>query len=115
VCNSVTSELKAFAAGGEPVKCAALQDWVRGLAITDKYLLVGESVNRQLAAEVRGAGIAVLDRDSWTVLQRLTLPFREVYDLVLASPELLDGILRVPNVRSIVSCPPQIPLSAPTA
>jgi Domain of unknown function (DUF4915) len=112
VCNSVTSELKAFSASGELLKSAPLQDWVRGLTIADEYLLVGESVNRQLRNEVRGATVAFLDRHTWAVLQRLTLPFREIYDLVLVSPELLGGVLRSPNVRSVIPCPPRIPVTA---
>jgi hypothetical protein len=109
VCNSARSEVRGFSATGEPVRCAQLQDWARGLAITDKYVLVGESVNRQLTSDVRGATIAVLDRKTWTVLDRLSLPFREVYDLVLVSPKLLDGTVRSPNARLIVPCPPQFP------
>lgn len=110
VCNSSSSELRVFTAAGELVKSVQLQDWVRGLAVTDRYVLVGESVNRQLTDDVRGAKVAVLDRESWTVLGRLELPFREVYDLVLVSPELLKGIVRSTNARLIASCPPQIPI-----
>ena len=99
VCNSAGSELKAFSVDGGLAANVQLRDWVRGIAITDKYLLVGESVNRLLTSEVRGAAIAVLDRKTWQVLGRLRLPFREVYDLVLASPELVGGILRSPAAR----------------
>jgi acetolactate synthase-1/2/3 large subunit len=107
VCESVNSELRAFNAKGEIIKCVQLQNWVRGLAVTDQYVLVGESVNRQLTGDVRGATVAVLDRKEWTVLGRLRLPFREVYDVVLVSRELLDGIARSPNARMIARCPPQ--------
>jgi hypothetical protein len=110
VCNSASSELKVFSAGGELIQCVQLRDWVRGLAITDRYVLVGESVNRQLTGDVRGATVAILDRKTWTVLGRLKLPSREVYDLVLASPKLLEGVLRSPNPRLIASCPPQLPI-----
>jgi hypothetical protein len=107
VCNSARSELKAFAAGA-PVQTVQLQDWVRGLAIADTYILVGESVNRQLSEDVRGATVAVLDRNTWTVLGRLHLPFREVYDLVLVSPELLKGVLGSPITRLNLDLPSQI-------
>lgn len=111
VCNSASSELRVFTAAGEPVKTVQLQDWVRGLAITDRYVLAGESANRQLTNDVRGATVAVLDRETWSVLGRLRLPFREVYDLVLVSAELLEGIVCSPNARLITSCPPQIPIA----
>ncbi len=110
VCNSATSDLRAYSAAGELLRCVQLQDWIRGLVITDKYLLVGESASRQLTNDVRGATVAVLDRETWTVLDRLRLPYREVYDLVLAPPTLLEGILQSPNPRSIVACPPQFPI-----
>jgi len=110
VCNSASSDLRVFSATGELIRCVQLQDWSRGLVFTDRYVLVGESVNRLLTSDVRGATIAVLDRKTWKVLGRLQLPYREVYDLVLAAPKLLGGIVRSPNVRLIVSCPPQFPI-----
>jgi hypothetical protein len=109
VCNASSSDLRVFSALGELVSRVPLQDWVRGLAIADEYLLVGESINRQLTDEVRGASVAVLDRKSLTVLARLRLPYREIYDVVLASPKLLEHVLRAPSPRFIVSCPPQVP------
>ena len=110
VCNSASSELVSLAASGELINRVQLQDWVRGVAVTDNYLLVGESVNRQLTDDLRGASVAVLDRKTWTVLGRISLPYREVYDLVLVSPKLLNGIVMSPGARSIAPCPPQIPL-----
>jgi uncharacterized protein (TIGR03032 family) len=107
VCNSATSELRKYAVTGELVRCVLLQDWVRGLVITDNYIFVGESVNRQLTEEVRGAAIAVLDRRTWAVLGRLQLPYREVYDLVVAPPDLLAGIQHSPRAQPAV-CPPQV-------
>ena len=110
ICNSANSHLKVFGAGGQLIRDVQLQDWLRGLVFTDKYVLVGESANRQVTTDVRGATVAVLDRETWNVLGRLKLPYREVYDLVLASPELLEGIVRSPNARLIASCPPQFPI-----
>jgi hypothetical protein len=110
VCNASSSDLRIFSALGELAARIPLQDWVRGLAIADEYLFVGESINRQLTGEVRGASVAVLDRKSLTVLARLRLPFREIYDLVLTSPKLLERVLRAPTPRLIASCPPQVPL-----
>jgi Domain of unknown function (DUF4915) len=109
VCNSARSELNVFTGIGKLVKSVGLKDWVRGLALTDRYVLVGESVNRQLTRETRGATVAVLDRKTWALIGRLKLPFREVYDLVLVPRELLDGILRSPGARSVALCPAEIP------
>lgn len=111
VCNSITSELCVFSAAGKLTRRVQLRDWVRGVAITDQYLLVGESVNRQLTREVRGATVAVIDRQTWEVIGRLRLPYREVYDLVLASPALLQGILRAEPARMLAVRPAQIPVA----
>lgn len=108
VCESMNSRLKAFDLDGSATRVVQLQNWIRGLAMTDKYVLVGESMNRQLTNETRGATVAVLDRTTWAVLGRLELPFREVYDLVVVPPRLLGGILGTPNARLIASCPPQL-------
>ncbi|MGA2736853.1 MAG: DUF4915 domain-containing protein [Bryobacteraceae bacterium] len=116
VCCSSTSELRAFNVGDRgTVKRVQLQDWVRGLAIADEFVLVGESVNRQLSEEVRGATVAVLDRKTWYPVERLKLPYREVYDLVLVSSELLEGLRRSPSPQIVASCPPQFIRHAPAA
>jgi hypothetical protein len=113
VCNSSTSQLRLLPAGGfEVVRSVTLRDWLRGVAIADDFIFVGESVNRQLTTEVRGASVAILDRKTWKVMGRLALPYREVYDLVLVSSELLDGLTKSPGARSVATCPPEIPRSA---
>jgi hypothetical protein len=110
LCNSFTSELRAYTAGRrETVRRVQLRDWVRGLAFADDHILVGESVSRELTADLRGACVAVLSRKTWNVLERLTLPSREVYDLVLVSPGLLHGLCRAPEPRKFTECPPMLP------
>jgi hypothetical protein len=104
VCNSVSSELCVFTAGGELLRRVQLRNRVRGVAITDHYLLAGESVNGQLTHQFSGATVAVVDRQTWKVIGRLNLPYREIHDLVLASPSLMNGILRA-------DCPTQIPVA----
>ncbi len=115
VCNSATSEIRVYTEAGQIVRIVPLQDWARGVAIADRYLLVGQSVNRQLTREVRGATVAVVDRSTWTVAGHLQLPFREVYDLVLVSPSLLDGILRSGDARQMAALPAQIPVKSAEA
>ena len=112
VCNSATSEIAVYTVTGELVRSVKLQDWARGLAVSDRYLLVGQSVNRQLTREVRGATVAVVDRDTWTVAGLLQLPFREVYDLVLVSAPLLQGILHSDDARLRALRPAQIPVKS---
>ena len=112
LCNSFTGELMVYKAGGELVRRMQLNDWVRGLAFADHQILVGESVNRQLTTDVRGASVAVLDRRTWNVLGRLKLPYREVYDLALVSLDLLNGLRGAPGPCQLTLCPPEIPRGA---
>jgi hypothetical protein len=109
VCESMNSRLSAYDSTGNLAKFVQLENWVRGVAITDSYIFVGESFNRQLTNDTRPANIAILDRKTWRVLGRLKLPFREVYDLVLVSPGLLDGIKGSSAARLTLLCPAQIP------
>jgi hypothetical protein len=72
VCCSATSELRVFTVDHpKTFMRVQLQDWVRGLAIADKLILAGESVNRQLSKDVRDATVVVLDRKTWNLLGRL--------------------------------------------
>lgn len=93
ICSSATSELLIYEGDlSEPSRRVQLQNWPRGAAITDDFIFVGESVNRLLTDEVKGATIAVLRRDTMRLIERLSLPYREVYDLVLTGSALLDGV-----------------------
>jgi hypothetical protein len=92
VCNSARQELVAIDPSGEVRQCARLAGWTRGLAIDDKRIFVGESADRDgEGGEL--ATVAVLDRATWEVVDRLALPCREVFDLELVE-SALEGIRR---------------------
>lgn len=93
ICCSSTSELRFYRPNqSEPSRMVTLRDWVRGVMRTDDYYVVGESVNRLLSDEVRGATVAFLDKLTLECVGRITLPFRAVYDIVPASAELIEAI-----------------------
>ncbi len=95
VCNSATSEILQIDPGtGEVLRRLELRAWTRGVAIGDDVLFVGESAHRHKADASATASIAVICRKTWAVLDRVYLPCREVYDLVLARPSLVDGVRR---------------------
>lgn len=95
VCNSATGELLQIDPGTQEVsRRLQLRAWPRGLAFSETAIFVGESANRQAAGTDASASIAVVSRQDWTVLDRLILPCREVYDLVLARRSLLEGVRR---------------------
>jgi hypothetical protein len=76
-----------------PIRQVRLEGWTRGLAVTDDFILVGESVNRNQSSETRGATVAVLDRDNLKLRSRFQLPFREVYDLLPVRSDLVPDAL----------------------
>lgn len=109
LCNSSRSELLFVDPAGTR-DSVQLENWTRGIAVTDSYFLVGESVNRQLTTELETAAVAVVCRATRRVIGRLPLPYREVYDLTLVSGKLLQGLLLAPDPGRIWA-PPQLPLN----
>jgi hypothetical protein len=95
VCNSAGQELvHVEPQTGAVRRRLALAGWTRGVAVSDDRLFVGESARRRDAGQWSTASIAVVCRRTWTLLGRLPLPCREVYDLILAPGALLEGIRR---------------------
>jgi acetolactate synthase-1/2/3 large subunit len=94
VCNSAGQEILHIDPDtGAVRRRVGLQGWTRGVAVSDDFLFVGESARRD-GAGWSTAAIAVVCRRTWAVLGRLSLPCREVYDLLLAPAALLEGVRR---------------------
>ena len=92
VCNSAACELAEFDERGKLLRRLALDGWARGLALGDEFLFVGQSASRtEEGAYGDAAAIVVVDRDSWRIEEHVPMPCREIYDLVLAPGELLEG------------------------
>jgi hypothetical protein len=60
--------------------------------VSDNHLFVGESAHRESTENGRLATIAMISRKDWQVVHRFHLPAREVYDIVICSPELAKGL-----------------------
>src|SRR5207244_4093933 len=72
VCNSATREVwQIDAETGAPRRRVQLEGYTRGIAICEDLLFVGESADRAGFNLGRTASIAVLARDTWTLLDRL--------------------------------------------
>jgi acetolactate synthase-1/2/3 large subunit len=92
VCDSADESVAEFdATSGRNVRRVPCGGWTRGLAITPEFAFVGVSGDR-LTKGRRRAEIVVLDRASWTVAERFSLPSQEVYDVTLIPPELVGGL-----------------------
>jgi hypothetical protein len=95
VCNSALNEvLQISASHGGMQHRLQLNGWTRGIAISKDLLFVGESANRFDSETGMTASIAIVSRRNWDLLDRVPLPCREIYDLVLVEPRLLQGIRR---------------------
>lgn len=97
VCNSYPGELRRYDATGSRLeRCLKLRNWPRGITVNEQYLFVGESARRGAGKDPNHptATIAVLDRESWRILDRIVLPSTEVYDLVLVPPATVEALRR---------------------
>lgn len=94
VCNSHTEEiLQIDPSDGEIRRRVRLGGYTRGFAVSENLIFVGESANRKGGAQDATASVAILSRSDWRLLDRVALPCREVYDVVLVPDEnLLEGI-----------------------
>jgi hypothetical protein len=64
------------------------------MVVGDDYLYVGVSAQRHTSPPDATASIAVVCRRTWALLDRISIPSREVYDLVAVPPPLLEGVRR---------------------
>ncbi len=103
VCNSATHELLRV-----DVDCPSkartslrLDGFTRGLAVSDEFLFVGESAPRTEPDPSSTARVVVVRRDTWRVIDRIPVPAREIYDLVLAPDDLLEGVRRGFNTNHV--------------
>ena len=95
VCNSAAGELIAVdEASGRIVRSVECGNWTRGLAWDDERMYVGTSCRRTAHDMVGNGEIVVLDRNTWSIEERIALPAQEIYDLALVSQPLLGGLQR---------------------
>lgn len=79
--------------GGPALRSATLDGWTRGVGVVEDYVFVGESAGRG-PADSRRAAVAVLDRRSLTVVDRIALTCAEVFDVAVLPSELAQGLVR---------------------
>jgi len=94
VCNSAQHELLDVDDDGRVLRRLELRSWTRGLAVAGDTLFVGESAARDQADAGGEASIAVVSLKDWRVRDRFALPCDEIYDIVVAPPELVEGVRR---------------------
>jgi acetolactate synthase I/II/III large subunit len=93
VCNSGEQELViADASSGAVTRRVELDGWTRGLAVDRELIYVGESANRGTPVTGELARVAVIDRRTWSVVDRLPLACQEVFDVIQVPAALAGGV-----------------------
>ncbi|AFZ44902.1 hypothetical protein PCC7418_2766 [Halothece sp. PCC 7418] len=78
-------------------KIIQLQGFTRGLTYDENYIYVGESANRKTAKKDEYSYITVIDKVSLEIVERIGIPFPEIYDIVLISDEMAKNIFSNPD------------------
>jgi len=93
VCDSLRNAVLQFdAATGHRVRQVELGSFTRGMAVTDEYLFVGESIQRKTTGKETNGSFAVLRRSDLSLVARFSVPFREVSDIAVVPRALANGV-----------------------
>ena len=93
ICNSAERELVlADAASGAIERRIALRGWTRGLAVDNGVIYVGESADRVEPAPGELASVAMIERQTWSVVDRIPLPCAEVFDVIEVPASLARAV-----------------------
>jgi acetolactate synthase-1/2/3 large subunit len=95
ICNSAQRELIAVEHDSGTVRHRVqLEGWTRGLTVHEDLVYIGESANRAIPAPGKLASVAVIDRRTWSVIDRPPLPCQEVFDVIHGPSALARGVRR---------------------
>src|SRR5262249_23927677 len=92
VCDSLRKSVVQVDSNGRKIKEAKLRSFTRGMAVTDEYLFVGESVQRGPGDTSAYGSVAMLRRSDFSFVDRFEVPFREVGEIVVAPRSLVNGV-----------------------
>ena len=74
-----------------------LEGFTRGMAYDEDHLYVGESANRKDSVVRDFSHVVVIDRRTLRVVERVRVPFPEIYEIVLVPPALGEQICASPE------------------
>jgi len=92
VCDSSRNSVVQVDAEGHRIRQAILRSFTRGLAVTDDYVIVGESAQRVPGGGPATASVAILRRDDFSFVARLDVPFSEIGEIVIVPRDLLQAV-----------------------
>jgi Domain of unknown function (DUF4915) len=96
VCDSHISAL-AVQRPGEPVVQVPLGGFTRGLDWDDRFYYVGVSANRKAPVVNDYSEIAVVSRADLLVVERIRVPFPEIYEIIRVAPEISEAFASNPE------------------
>ncbi len=107
VCNSGGHELVAIdpCEPGRHIRSISLGGFTRGLAVLGDRIFVGVSVRRKAFDRTDPvATVVTLDRDSWQIVDRITVPIPEIYDVRIVPRQAVDTLKSGANrVRHLIA------------
>lgn len=86
--------VRANDATGARERSVDLGGWTRGVAVGVDRIYVGVSRERHGGDDAERAEIVVLDRATWSIVDRITLPCREVHVVSIVPRRMLSGLRR---------------------
>ena len=92
VCNSLANSLIVESGSGKVIEIC-LDGFTRGIAYDDQYLYVGESQNRKLQDKTHSS-IAIIDLKTFKVVDRVKVPFPEIYQIILITPDFAGKLIK---------------------
>lgn len=92
VCDSLRNAVVQFGEDGRRKKEIRLRGFTRGMAVTDKFLFVGESAQRNTGTGSETGSVAILRRDDFSVVGRYEVPFREVSEVVVVPRAVVNAV-----------------------
>jgi hypothetical protein len=95
VCDSHSASLVRQGEGGER-KVVQLGGFTRGLAYDDDFFYVGESANRKAEKPAETSAIAIVSRATNEVVDRIVIPFPEIYEIVTIAPDFAAAMIADP-------------------
>jgi hypothetical protein len=107
VCDSFSKTLVTPGPDG-PVVVADLGGFTRGLCADDAHLYVGTSSHRKGGDEAEVSQINVLRRDTFELVERIDVPFCEVYEFVPIDDDTADAVVENADEFALGAEGPQI-------
>lgn len=96
VCDSHASSV-VFRRGTEAARTLKLAGFTRGLAYDEHYLYVGESADRKADVPAEVSSIAVIDRGTLEVIDRIEIPFPEIYEIMIVTEDFARAMATTPE------------------